>query len=1475
MRTSFRKTGQPPFRVVLYLTAFLSLLFFSQAAHAATSCSPGLSSVLGIEYVASQCPGESSTFNYYGTELECITGTVQRNPLSSGDTYYQGVTPQAMHNWLLNNAQAYNMKYFRDSGGTRFVLVHRYFAQGGKIDGKAMNGYPFPPGVNTDVFDKVLYKNPNAVVPCCLRITGFAATPPGFDPAAGESTTLAGAIYANFPIDWTLAVHDRTTSGTGSSASFGWDGKDASGHIVPGGNYAASLTAHTNEGNCTDTKTAQVTVASPCDLAVTPEPKILNPYTGGEVAVSATITGSSGRPVTWELTLPNGDTVNGEGATVSAKWDGKINGKLEAGKYKATVYAQISAACSVNGEIPIEIVQPEKRCTEGSGFEVTIGSSAHVANGNLAHSQELFSSRGGALPVGMTLYYNSLDPHGDSLGTGWSHDYDISLKLYDDGSILLKEGNWKRRLYLAVGAAYHPLPDNHSTLVKNLDGSFVLTHKDGLKYNFRPDGKLGAIADRNSNTVSFAYSGGRLTGITDPGGRTATISRDSAGLITAITDARGNGYTFTYAGSSLASVTYPDGGTWQYTYDDKAFLLSKTDPLGHTTQYTYDDNHRVAAATGPDGKTRTIAYPSGTDTERTSVFTEKDGGVWQYTYDVAKDTLIRKTDPVGGVTSYTYDGKRNLLGATGPGGATTSYAYDAEDNLVSMTDPLGAVTTFTYNDFGQVLTVTDPKGHTLTNTYDAAGNLTQTTDAKGAKTVFTHDDRGNLLTVTDPRNKTITYAYDAAGNLLSVTDQNNKVTTFTWDANGNPLTETSPAGKTTTYEYDARNRLVAVTDPLGYVTRLTYDALGNMLTITDANGRTTTYSYNHNGRVQTVKDALGNVTAITYSGSCGSCGQGGDDNLLSVTDANGNITRYEYDPRGWLVKEIDPIGRITTYSYNPDGTIAERTDANGRTTTYSYDAAKRLLSRTYHDGTRDTFTYDPAGNLLTAANGQIGYTMSYDVNNRLTAVRDNKGRTIKYTLNANGYRTKMTAPDGRITTYGYDAKNRLTKLVDNGATYTFAYNALDARTRITNANGTYTTFGYDAGRRLTKLATYTSAAAILDSITHAYDKTVNRTKKTEPSGITRYSYDPVYRLTKTVLGTATREQYGYDAAGNRLTGPQAGTAHTIGPGNQLTSTSTALFTYDNNGNIITKTEGGTTFTFGYDGENRLVTAENGTTTAGYAYDPFGRRIAKTVNGVTTNYLYDGANILYEYDGSNNITARYTHTTAVDDPLAVEIDGAVYTYHKDTLGSVRTITDNAQTPVATYSYDSFGNMTRTGTLNQPYTYTGREWDPETGLYYYRARYYDPTIGRFISRDPISFAGGDVNLYGYVQNNPVNKKDPFGLWDSKGFPANLGNYANSAPYWPGSDYKPIGPFGKICGAEGTVEATWIPDITPEACRKHDECYDECAKKCAGYDCKNKCDWQLFRSNPPYGTATRLYGKEAYDAAKRKYSCDKCKK
>lgn len=212
------------------------------------------------------------------------------------------------------------------------------------------------------------------------------------------------------------------------------------------------------------------------------------------------------------------------------------------------------------------------------------------------------------------------------------------------------------------------------------------------------------------------------------------------------------------------------------------------------------------------------------------------------------------------------------------------------------------------------------------------------------------------------------------------------------------------------------------------------------------------------------------------------------------------------------------------------------------------------------------------------------------------------------------------------------------------------------------------------------------------------------------------------------------------------------------------------YTYDNNGNTRTKTDASGTTTYDWNYENRLtkVTLPNGNTVT-YKYDPFGRRI-RIISQNTTIYVYDGPNLLEEVNANSNVRARYTQGLGIDEPLAQRRDGLTHYYHADGLGSITSLSTDAGEMMApwppsglpaTYIYDSFGNLTySTGSVVNPFRYTAREFDQQTGLYFYRARYYDPAVGRFLSEDPVGFNSG-VNFYGYVHNNPSNLIDPTGL------------------------------------------------------------------------------------------------------------------
>ena len=409
-----------------------------------------------------------------------------------------------------------------------------------------------------------------------------------------------------------------------------------------------------------------------------------------------------------------------------------------------------------------------------------------------------------------------------------------------------------------------------------------------------------------------------------------------------------------------------------------------------------------------------------------------------------------------------------------------------------------------------------------------------------------------------------------------------------------------------------------------------------------------------------------------------------------------------------------------------------------------------------------------------------------------------------------GNRKAMTIKKGtstpRTINYEYNTNNQMTKITSDMGNFTFTYDSLNRRIKRALPNGTYTSYAYDQLSRLTNITHKNAFNQTIDSFGYTYDNVGNRLAKTDSDKTISYNYE-IYRLTKAAPHSRNKlekmmddivkqntEGYSYDPVGNRQTGPKSTDSYTYDDGNeQLTYKGQTIvkdnikYEYDLNGNLVKKTEiiqglPQIITTYAYDDENRLTDVKiqqgNKIKEVSFAYDPFGRRISKTLERddfainlfikptypQITNYVYDNENIIAEYDQNNKQTASYIHGPNIDEPLAAEINNSRIYYHADGLGSITSLTNYGGNVVQKYRYDSFGNIQYIPFpiwIKQPYMYTGREFDYDAGLYYYRARYYDPQAGRFITKDPISFAGGDVNLYAYVGNNPVHFNDPSGL------------------------------------------------------------------------------------------------------------------
>jgi RHS repeat-associated protein len=467
------------------------------------------------------------------------------------------------------------------------------------------------------------------------------------------------------------------------------------------------------------------------------------------------------------------------------------------------------------------------------------------------------------------------------------------------------------------------------------------------------------------------------------------------------------------------------------------------------------------------------------------------------------------------------------------------------------------------------------------------------------------------------------------------------------------------------------------------------------------------------------------------------------------------------------------------YTYDLVGNLLSKTDRKGNTIQYLYDALYRLTQKTYPDTTNVEYVYDLANKVLQVSDptGTYGFAGACPERSR----GDNMGRLIStttqyaflpgptytnnYTYDAASNRTSLTAPDGSISTYGYDTLNRLNGLANSWAgSFGFSYDALSRRTQLTRPNGVNTNYNYDSLSHLLSVL-HQAGVNTLDGASYTYDPAGNRTAKTNYlNGTTsNYTYDQLYELTQVTQGASTTESYSYDAVGNRLSSSGV-PSYNYNVSNELTSNSTGSYTYDPNGNTLTDASGKS---YTWDFENRMTQAVvPGSGTVTFKYDPFGRRTEKSSWLGTTNYLYDGESILETTDQNGNELARYADDLGIDEPLSELVSGTVSYYEQDGLGSVTSLSNSVEAPTETYTYDSFGRLAAsTGTLANPLKYAGRELDAETNFYYYRARYYDPGQGRFLNEDPIKWAFGQTNFYPYVRNNAGTFNDPTGLYPNK--------------------------------------------------------------------------------------------------------------
>ncbi len=907
-------------------------------------------------------------------------------------------------------------------------------------------------------------------------------------------------------------------------------------------------------------------------------------------------------------------------------------------------------------------------------------------------------------------------------------------------------------------------------------------------------GNLKTRTDANLHTTKFDYDGlDRLIRETDPLGATTQIFYDGEGNRKQVVDRNGNSTSFDYDHRKrIIKTTDALGNFTTQTYDGNNNRTSVTDKNGHITRFQYDVQNRLTQTTDALNNISRLTYdPVG------NLLTETDANnrTTSYTYDPL-NRRITKTNAVGAVTRFDYDmvGLAGCPECTGPtkgsslitkqtdgNSKVTFFKYDGLDRLIlqirkegdtaDVIDASDAVTEFFYDANGNRLAIIEPNGNTTTYEYDALNRRTKETNAAGDVTRFEYDGVGNLVKIFAPNGNVTTNTYDARDRLTRVEDLIGLVATYTYDNVGNRLTETDGNGNTTTFEYDDIYRLITVTDPLGETTKYDYDPVGNLLQVTDRELNITTHTYDNINRRITTTDALGHVTQFQYD-KVG--------NLTKITDANGHATQYAYDGVNRLIRETypDPIPNTRTLTYDFVGNLLTRQDQKGQITRYAYNDLYFLTRRDYPVSPDDNFTYDLSGRMLTGERGGWLVTFDYDGANRVTQTTQN-GEVITYVYDIPGRTRTFTYPGGRAIVEQMDFRNRLDNIEDGTLLPPIVQYAYDLGNRVgsrTYRNGAVADYTYNANNWVLGLE-HTIGLTRIAGFGYTHDKEGNKKfeeKRHDSTGSEAYQYDDIYRLIdfkvgklvgSTVPVPLTQTQYNLDPVGNWNNKTTDGKTEnrTHNAVNEITSTNAVPITHDDNGNLQQDER----FTYAYDEENRLirVTRKSDKRVVGqYQYDALSRRVVKRANlaGIVTEtrYFYDSARIIEEQNPAFVTEATYVYGNYIDEVLTMDRGGQTFFYHQNTLWSVAALTDSAATVVERYTYDAYGCVTPAASaVGNPYLFTGRQFDEETGLYFYRARYYDCVKGRFLQRDPLGYVDG-MNLYEYVRSNPVVRLDPLG-------------------------------------------------------------------------------------------------------------------
>jgi len=884
----------------------------------------------------------------------------------------------------------------------------------------------------------------------------------------------------------------------------------------------------------------------------------------------------------------------------------------------------------------------------------------------------------------------------------------------------------------------------------------------GLNQIASPDGREVYLFDegRHVKTLnaltgaviySFAYDDkNQLSSITDNSGQITTIEHDNNGDPSAIINDDGRRNTVAVdAQGFLSSITTADGDNWQFTYTASGLLTQAVNPAGHVSSYNYDSDGRLIANTNPAGGGNTFSrtqIANGTKITRTTA----EGVVRYYTVENNNGATIinNRTACCNGGKTFTLTENLSRL-----------FEFDdgTQVNILEESDPRFG---------GQVLfdreyQISTPGGLTLKATRSVSANPPDFIDPTQNRFYETF----KLWTGPTTANIFIKDFRGATG-IETTTSPLGRISKITTDDQQRIIKQETTGMAAVTFAYNAANKLASIVRGSGGAARQTtfsYNADGRLSQLTDALGRAYTFSYDNSGHIINRGLPGGNDVTSTYDAV---------GNRTSLTTPNGSTHNFLYQPMKMLDQYNPPVVSATDgslrFTYDLDRRLIQVDRLGGNSTYLNYDAASRLDSIVSPEGST-ILSYDTITGKLKSVTTPDGSQVSYSYDGFIPVAINWSGAVsgqITHTLNNLFQLTSRNVNNSTPISFDYDNDGLLIRAGDLNLTRSSQNNSLLATDlALATDSFSYNLFG--------EISDYTVSydATTLWNVTYTRDALGRIENKTETiNGVTStyaYSYDIDGRLTSVQINGSTSEIYAYDSNGNRtdITNSAGNVTAAFDAQDRLTSQGNTTFSNAATGERASRTVNALTTNYNYDTSGNLtaVTAA-GKPTISYLLDALQRRVGKRVNGnLTQGFLYkDRLHPIAELDGLGNLLSRFVYASRDNVPDYMIKNGIRYRLFSDHLGSPRLVVNVADgSIVQRMDYDAFGRvLLDTNPGFQPFGFAGGLYDPDTGLVHFGSREYDPETGRWLSRDPILFKGGDINLYGYVLADPVNLIDPSG-------------------------------------------------------------------------------------------------------------------